>query len=83
MNDDFVYIHPDYKVILYFSIKIKGDTLIQAYVKKNKNILSFSRLFSLYTTRYLTLNISKCIFYYTRKDKYCAKDMTEIPLRVI
>ena len=39
-------------------------------------------MFSLYTKRFLTLNLAKCILYYTKKNRYCAKDMTEIPLRV-
>ena len=67
---------------LFYLNYSKGDMLIQAYAKKNKNILSLSRMFSLYTTRYLTLNLTKLIFFYTPKDKYSAKDMTEIPLKV-
>lgn len=67
----------------YFAMKnYEGESLIQAWFQKKKNILSMARAFSEYNKRFFTLDLKDMKFYYTKKIYYGLKDMNFIDLKV-
>ena len=56
--------------------------IIQSWIKKKKNALSFARMFSSYNKRFFTLNLEKLLLYYSGKANYEFKDITLIPIKV-
>lgn len=67
----------------FFTVKNhEGDTLLQSWFHKKKNILSMARAFSEFNKRYFSLDLKEMKFYYSKKCYYGLKDLTFIDLKV-
>jgi len=62
-------------------LDLQGPLLIRGYLRKVKHSGSMSRLFGLYNTRYLTLDLNQLIFYYGKNENTNFKNVKLIRLQ--